>query len=197
MKIGTSSTGTPLGVFASIEEGLAAITPEQLIVPSSPHEEGDHIVAIAGDRIKRLLTLRRILKEEADQLADRGMRLSEATLGNILGTSPEEVIKELEDPGSPLSASHEAERKLFVEFSTARRWFNIVSEGLRLEIGLQYTELADKKVIVRNDWSLCWRESADEDEMSGRRIRILAIGGDLAELLSGDGGNEAAGHTLQ
>lgn len=181
---GNGSAGASLGVLAEITGLLAAITPEQFTAPPVEQKDGDHIVAVATDDVKRLFTLRDRLIGKCNEFMKITRPLSEDLMMGILINGQHKANVELNTPGSPM---YEAEAKLkraLVELQSANSFLQIVDGIFWLEVRRQHPDLEDKSVVgIRHDWSLLWRE--EESGTSGISIKLVAGGSldDLAEML--------------
>lgn len=182
MKKGNGSAS--LGVLAEISELLSAITPEQFTAPPAGPEDGDHVVAVATDDIKRLYVLRDRLIDKCNELVTSANPLSMGLMEDIFKHGQRAAV-ELKTPGSPM---YEAEAKLkrtLAELQSVDSLKKIVENIFWLEVRRQHPDLEGKKIIgIRSDWSLVWTED-DDDDMGGISIRVVSSGSlsDLFEMI--------------
>lgn len=178
MTKGNGSAGASLGVLAEITGLLASITPEQFIAPPEGQEDGDHVVAVATDDVKRLYVLRDRLTDKYNELVKSARTLSEGIMKDILVNGPLMTHVELNTPGSPM---YEAEAKLkrkLAELQNADTLRRIVEDVFWLEVRRQHPDLEDKSIVgICSDWSLVWTDEKDEeDDTRGISIEIVGSG---------------------
>lgn len=178
MTKGNGSESTSLGVLTEITALLAAITPEQFTAPPAGQEDGDHVVAMATDDVKRLFTLRDRLIGKCNEFTKITRPLSEGLMMGIFINGQHKASVELNTPGSPM---YEAEAKLkraLVELQSVNSFLQIVDGIFWLEVRRQHPDLEDKGTIgIRSDWSLVWMdEENEEDDTRGISIEIVGSG---------------------
>lgn len=175
MTKGNGSAGASLGVLVEIMGLLAAITPEEFIAPPTGQEDGDHVVAVATDAVKRLYVLGGRLTDKCNELIKSSRPLSEGIMKDILANGPRKAHVELNTPGSPM---YEAEAKLkraLAELQSADSLRQIVESILWIEVRRQHPDLENKgSVGIRSDWSLVWTE--EKDDTDGISIKVVSSG---------------------
>ena len=175
MTKGNGSSGASLGVLAEIAVLLAAITPEQFIAPPAEQEDGDHVVAVANDDVKRLYVLRDRMVDKCNELTKSARPLAEGLMKDIFMAGPRKARVDLTTPDSPM---YEAEAKLKIvlaELQSADSLRKIVEDIFWLEVRRQHPDLKDKNTVgIRSDWSLVWME--EEDDTRGISIEIVGSG---------------------
>ncbi|MCR4333477.1 MAG: hypothetical protein NUV60_00430 [Patescibacteria group bacterium] len=165
-------------MLADINARLAAITPEQFITPEYVREPGVTVVATATDDVKQLFTLRSLLTDEIEKIADDGVRLAEKMLTDAM-TDPESADEQLRTPGSSLLEGTAKLEQMQNELMKLTRLHGIVDKIFWLEVRRQSPALVSKsRVCICSDWSLGWEENREEESGHGR----------LRELLEGRGG---------
>ncbi len=179
----TGNGSTAIGVLADIIGRLESIKPAQFIAPDTEREKSAHIVATAGDDIKRLFTLRYTLTDQCGELIARGQKMSKAVLKDVLQRGPHEIHKKLRARGSSALETKEATlqidsdlrrlrdlREIDSDLRRLRDLREIVNDIFWLEVKRQHPGLADKPTIgIYSDWSLCWQERTAGDREFGIR----------------------------
>lgn len=185
MSKGNGSTSAPLGVLAEITALLAAITPEQFVAPSMGCEEGDHVVATATDDIKRLFTLRSRLIDELRGLKKSVTQVSNIAMEEILTKGTLRAEKDLETPGTSLFEAKAKTEKIAAELQRVDNLREIIDAVFWREVRNQHSDLVNKSIGIRSDWSLTWAEKDDDDASDGIRVNLVGSSemAGLAEML--------------
>lgn len=185
----------PKGVFDELAERLAAITPEQVVVPKGDIKKGDHVVATATDHIKRLHTLRSQLAREHDALIDKKRALVEEITKYVDQKDLDTLLVELRNPGSRASDDKVKLDQVCAEIRVARDLHDVVDTFLWIDVERQHPDLLMNDCVgIRSDWSLVWRE--EEESEGGVRVAVI----DMDKLLNGlmrhfSGADEPPRHT--
>lgn len=167
-----------LGVLAEICARLAAITPEQFVVPEVARSKDATFVCTATDDIKRLFTLRNQLVDEMEELAKSGMEAALEALGDLGSRNPLIVAKELTTPGSRTWELQAGMRTRSGAMRQKDHLCEIVDEILWLEIRRQHPDLQDKPAVaIFSDWGLYWLKEIPDDRAGfdiGAGLELLA-----------------------
>lgn len=187
MNTGNGSTSAPIGVLEELVTRLAAITPDEYVVPFVKPGKDDFVVAVATDDIKKLFSLQCILANQREELTMSIARIAEECLRDVFQKGPDVADKELQTPGNPLFEANARMDNIKTESDDLRRLIEIARKMMWLEIARQHPDLASHPINgIRSDWTLCWTERGDADDGAEMGFHFLSIGmGDLDEFMRG------------
>lgn len=177
MKKDRGTAADTQGVLEEIQERLSALTPEKFSAPPTEREPDAHFVCIATDRIKRLQTLREALVNQCKTLALTGLNASKRAKSRFFSVGPAAIVKEMETPGSQTFQLLETMKRTSYELQQADSFFEIVDRIFWLEVRRMHPDLSEHaNICIYADWSLCWKEKAEDVD------DIMADSNLLAEL---------------
>lgn len=169
----TETEAPSLGVLAEITARLAAITPEQFIVPEFARSGDAVFVCMASDDIKRIFTLRSTLTDEMDQLVQDGLTASLDALLEVSARNLHEIFKEMQTPGSRTLDMTQKMLNRRCAMQKQKRLCEIVDNLLWLEIRRQHADLKDRSQVgIFSDWGLYWLKDEPYEKILNMAARI-------------------------